>query len=66
MFSERVGNGEGKMFGVLLLFKVALVFSSGQKWNEKELLPISRIVKAKWWILSGYGMRCCCDEVKWN
>jgi hypothetical protein len=30
MFSERVGNGEGKIFGVLL-FKVALVFSSGQK-----------------------------------
>jgi hypothetical protein len=54
------------MFGVLLLFKVALVFSSGQEWNEKELLPISRIVEAKWWILSDYEMRYCCDEVKWN
>jgi hypothetical protein len=30
MFFKRIGNGEGKMFGVLL-FKVALVFSSGQK-----------------------------------
>jgi hypothetical protein len=53
------------MFGVLL-FKVALVFSSGQKWNEKELLPISRIVEAKWWILNDYEMRYYCDEVKWN
>jgi hypothetical protein len=31
MFFKRIGNGEGKMFGVLLLFKVALVFFSGQK-----------------------------------
>jgi hypothetical protein len=30
MFFKRIGNGEGKMFGVLL-FKVAFVFSRGQK-----------------------------------
>jgi hypothetical protein len=30
MFFKRIGNGEGKMFGVLL-FKVVLVFSMGQK-----------------------------------
>ncbi len=65
MFFKRIGNGEGKMFGVLLC-KVALVFSMGQKWNEKELLPISRIVEAKWWILNDYEMRYYCDEVRWN